>query len=158
MLHTDFPDNPRMQWSVLQTWWIRAVTFLVAVLVSGSAVWWGLTLSNSAPWQPSVSAAPPVQLDVALLAQALGAGAATALPVPAAAPLAIQLLGVVSGAGGKGHALLAVGDAPPKTYKVGSKLGEGLFLQSVGIRSAQVGADMKGPARQVLELPPLSKP
>ena len=147
-----------MQWSVLQTWWIRAVTFLVAVLVSGSAVWWGLTLSNSAPWQPSVSAAPPVQLDVALLAQALGAGAATALPVPAAAPLAIQLLGVVSGAGGKGHALLAVGDAPPKTYKVGSKLGEGLFLQSVGIRSAQVGADMKGPARQVLELPPLSKP
>jgi len=158
MLHTDFPDNPRMQWSVLQTWWIRAVTFLVAVLLSGSAVWWGLTLSNSAPWQPSVSAAPPVQFDVALLAQALGAGAATALPVPAAAPLAIQLLGVVSGAGGKGHALLAVGDAPPKTYKVGSKLGEGLFLQSVGIRSAQVGADMKGPARQVLELPPLSKP
>lgn len=158
MLHTDFPDNPRMQWSVLQTWWIRAVTFLVAVLVSGSAVWWGLTLSNSAPWQPSVSAAPPVQFDGALLAQALGAGAATALPVPAAAPLAIQLLGVVSGAGGKGHALLAVGDAPPKTYKVGSKLGEGLFLQSVGIRSAQVGSDMKGPARQVLELPPLSKP
>ena len=147
-----------MQWSVLQTWWIRAVTFLVAVLVSGSAVWWGLTLSNSAPWQPSVSAAPPVQFDGALLAQALGAGAATALPVPAAAPLAIQLLGVVSGAGGKGHALLAVGDAPPKTYKVGSKLGEGLFLQSVGIRSAQVGSDMKGPARQVLELPPLSKP
>jgi len=147
-----------MQMSAFQTWWIRAVTFLVAVLLSGSVVWWGLTLSNSAPWQPSVSAAPPVQLDGALLAQALGAGAATALPVPAAAPLAIQLLGVVSGAGGKGHALLAVGDAPPKTYKVGSKLGEGLFLQSVGIRSAQVGADMKGPARQVLELPPLSKP
>jgi len=158
MLHTDFPDNPRMQLSAFQTWWIRAVTFLVAVLLSGSAVWWGLTLSNSAPWQPSVSAAPPVQLDGALLAQALGAGAATALPVPAAAPLAIQLLGVVSGAGGKGHALLAVGDAPPKTYKVGSALGEGLYLQSVGPRSAQVGADMKGPARQVLELPPLSKP
>ena len=147
-----------MQVSVFQTWWIRAVTFLVAVLLSGSAVWWGVTLSNSAPWQPAVSVAPSVQLDVALLAQALGAGTTTAKPLPAAAPVAIQLLGVVSGAGGKGHALLVVGDAPPKTFKVGSALGEGLYLQSVGPRSAQVGADMRGPARQVLELPPLSKP
>jgi general secretion pathway protein C len=158
VLRTDFPDNPCMQWSVFQTWWIRAVTFLVAVLVSGSAVWWGLTLSNSAPWQPSVSTASPLQLDVALLAQALGAGAAPANGAPAAAPLAMQLLGVVARGGGKGYALLAVGDAPPKTYKVGSKLSDGLVLQSVGPRSAQVAADMKGPARQVLELPPLSKP
>jgi general secretion pathway protein C len=155
---TEFPDNPRMQTSVHQLWWIRAVTFLVAALASGSAVWWALTLSNAAPWQPSVTVALAPQLDASVLAQSLGAGAAPANTAPAATAMAIQLLGVVAGLGGKGHALLVVGDAPPKTYKVGSKLGEGLVLQSVSTRSAQVGEAMKGPARQVLELPPLSKP
>lgn len=147
-----------MQISALQNWWTRAVTFLVAALAGGSAAWWALTLSNATPWQPSVSAVPPPQLDTSVLAQALGAGAAPVSAAPAAAPLAIQLLGVVAGAGGKGHALLVVGDAPAKTYKVGSKLGNGLFLQSVSARSAQVGEALKGPARQILELPPLSKP
>ena len=100
-------------------------------------------------------------MDVSVLAQALGAGAApvNAQPVSASAPpLAIQLLGVVAGSGGKGHALLLVGDAAPKTYPVGSKLGDGMVLQSVGPRSAQVGAEMRGPARQTLELPPIGKP
>ena len=150
-----------MQTSVFQIWWIRAATFLVATMASGSAAWWALTLSNAAPWQPSVSAQPAPQMDVSVLAQALGAGAApvNAQPVSASAPpLAIQLLGVVAGSGGKGHALLLVGDAAPKTYKVGSKLGDGLVLQSVGPRSAQVGAEMKGPTRQTLELPPIGKP
>ena len=147
-----------MQTSLLQTWWIRIATFAAAALAAGSAAWWALTLSNTATWQPSVSVAPAAQLDVSVLAQALGAGAAPASAAPEVAPLAIQLLGVVSGAGGKGLALLAVGSAPPKTYKVGSQLAEGLVLQSVGTRSAQLGADIKGPTRQLVELPPLSKP
>jgi general secretion pathway protein C len=147
-----------MQISLLQTWWIRTATFLVAVLVSGSAAWWGLTFSNATPWRPTVSSAPPPQLDVSVLARALGAGTTPVNTAPTPPPLAIQLLGVVARAGGKGHALLLIGDAQPKTYKVGSKLGDGLVLQSVGTRSAQVGADMKGPARQILELPPLIKP
>jgi general secretion pathway protein C len=150
-----------MQTSVFQIWWIRAAAFLVAAMASASAAWWALTLSNTAPWQPSVSALPAPQMDVSVLAQALGAGAAPVSAAPASAsapPLAIQLLGVVAGTGGKGHALLLVGDAAPKTYKVGSKLGDGLVLQSVGPRSAQVGAEMKGPTRQTLELPPIGKP
>jgi len=150
-----------MQTSVFQIWWIRAATFLVAAMASGSAAWWALTLSRTEPWQPSVSALAVPQLDVAVLAQALGAGATPLSAAPASAsspPLAIQLLGVVAGPGGKGHALLLVGDAAPKTYTVGSKLGDGLVLQSVGPRSAQVGTEMKGPPRQTLELPPIGKP
>lgn len=147
-----------MQTSAHPTWRTRSATFLVAAWASGSAAWWLLALSNTTPWQPAFDPVPPLQLDTAVLAQALGAGAAPANASPAAAPLAMQLLGVVAGAGGKGHALLLVGDGPAKTYQVGSKLGEGLFLQSVNARSAQVGEAMKGPARQVLELPPLSKP
>ena len=147
-----------MQTSPMHTWWTRGAAFGVAALASASAAWWALTLSNSAPWQPTVSLPTAPQLDVAILARALGAGTAPVNVAPAPPPLAIQLLGVVASAGGKGHALLAVGDAPPKTYKVGSKLGEGLFLQSVGKRSAQVGTDPKGPARQILELPAPSKP
>ena len=147
-----------MQTSPMQTWWTRGAAFGVAALASASAAWWALTLSNLAPWQPTVSLPPAPQLDAAILARALGAGTAPVNVAQAPPPLAIQLLGVVAGAGGKGHVLLAVGDAPPKTYKVGSKLGEGLFLQSVGKRSAQVGADPKGPARQILELPAISKP
>lgn len=147
-----------MQSSVFQTWWTRSATFLVAALASGSAVWWGLALRTAQPWQPAVAATPAPQWDVSVLAQALGAGAAPVAAAPEVAPLKIQLLGVVAGGGGKGHALLALGDAPPKTYKVGSKLDEGLFLQSVGMRSARVGRDMKSPAQQILELPPLAKP
>lgn len=147
-----------MQTSALQIWWIRAVTLVVAALASGSAAWWVLTLSSAAPLQPSIATVAPPQLDASVLAQALGAGAAPASAAPAASPLPIQLLGVVAGARGKGHALLVVGDAPPKTYKVGSKLGEGLFLQSVSARSAQLGETLKGPARQILELPALSRP
>ena len=147
-----------MQTSVFQTWSIRIVTFAVAALATGSAAWWALALSNTATWQPSVSVAPAAQLDVSVLAQALGAGAAPSSAVPEVAPLAIQLLGVVTGADGKGLALMAVGGAPPKTYKVGSQLAEGLVLQSVRTRSAQLGAQMKGQARQTLELPPLSTP
>lgn len=147
-----------MQHSAHPTWWTRSVTFLVAAWASGSAAWWLLALSNTTPWQPTVAAVPPLQLDTTVLAQALGAGAAPANATPVAAPLAMQLLGVVAGAGGKGHALLLVGDGPPKTYRVGSKVGDGLFLQSVSARSAQVGEAMKGPPRQILELPPLSKP
>ena len=150
-----------MQTSAFQIWWIRAAAFLVAAMASASAAWWALTLSNTVTWQPSVSALPAPQMDVAALAQALGAGAAPVSAASASAsapPLAIQLLGVVAGTGGKGHALLLVGDAAPKTYKVGSKLGDGLVLQSVGPRSAQVGAEMKGPTRQTLELPPIGKP
>ena len=148
-----------MQTSLFQTWWTRVATFGVAAMASGSVAWWAMTLSNSAPWQASVSTTPTPLLDGAVLARAFGAGAAPAVntaPVPP--QLAMQLLGVVAGAGGKGHALLIVGDAPAKTYKVGSNLGEGLLLQSVGLRSAQVGPNMKGPASQILELPPLSRP
>ena len=152
-----------MQSSVFQIWWIRAAAFLVAAMASASAAWWALTLSNTVTWQPSVSALPAPQMDVAVLAQALGAGAAPVSAASASAsasapPLAIQLLGVVAGTGGKGHALLLVGDAAPKTYKVGSKLGNGLVLQSVGPRSARLGAEMRGPTRQTLELPPIGKP
>ena len=150
-----------MQTSAFQIWWIRAAAFLVAAMASASAAWWALTLSNTVTWQPSVSALPAPQMDVAALAQALGAGAAPVSAASASAsapPLAIQLLGVVAGTGGKGHALLLVGDAAPMTYKVGSKLSDGLVLQSVGPRSAQVGAEMKGPTRQTLELPPIGKP
>lgn len=154
----DFPDNLSMQTSALQTWWIRIATLGVAALASGSAVWWSLALGDVAVWQPSVSATPATQLEGAVLAQALGAGATQINVAPMPAPLAIQLLGVIAGAGGKGHALLAIGDAPPKTFKVGSKVSDGLFLQSVGLRSAQLGTDLKGPARQILELPPLNKP
>ena len=147
-----------MQMRALEVWWIRLATFLVAFAASGSAALWGLTLSNSAPSQPSVPAVSVPQWDVSVLTKSLGAGNAPNKVAPMPAPLAIQLLGVIAGAGGKGHALLAIGDAPPKTFKVGSKVSDGLFLQSVGLRSAQLGTDLKGPARQILELPPLNKP
>lgn len=76
-------------------------------------------------------------------------------PTPVA--ITIQLLGVVASEAGQGHALMAVGGAPAKTFKVGSAVSDGLVLQSVSARSAKLGPTLAGPASQTLELPPLPK-
>ncbi len=141
------------------TWWTRIATFLVAGLTSASIAWWGLTLNTPSAGLPLVDSRPPPQIDASALGRALGAGtmSATQDTTPTPVAITIQLLGVVASEAGQGHALMAVGGAPAKTYKVGSAVSDGLVLQSVSARSANLGPTLAGPASQTLELPPLPK-
>jgi len=142
----------------LANWWTRSATFLVAALASASAAWWALTLNTPLADIPAATAMPLLQVDASALGRALGADVVQAKE-SAAAPVAnIQLLGVVASGAGKGHALIAVGGAQAKTYKVGSAITDGLFLQSVSLRSVTLGPGRSGPSSQILELPPLAKP
>lgn len=141
------------------TWWTRIATFLVAGLTSASIAWWGLTLNTPSAGLPLVDSRPPPQIDASALGRALGAGtmSATQDTTPTPVAITIQLLGVVASEAGQGHALMAVGGAPAKTFKVGSAVSDGLVLQSVSARSANLGPTLAGPASQTLELPPLPK-
>jgi len=140
-------------------WWTRIATFLVAGLTGASIAWWGLTLNTPRAGQPTVDARPAPQIDASALGQALGAGSvlATQTSTPTPVAITIELVGVVAGEAGQGHALMAVGTAPAKTYKAGSAVSDGLVLQSVSARSANLGPTMAGPASQTLELPPIPK-
>ena len=64
------------------------------------------------------------------------------------------LIGVLSGrSSGGGAALIAVDGKPAKPFRVGAAVDEGLVLQALGPRQAQLGASMGGPATVTLDMP-----
>lgn len=123
---------------------------LGAALVWGglalSAGYWGLRWWGEAPSQPlPAPSAAALNIDSNRVAAALGARATAAAPV-ASAPVAglssrLQLLGVVAERGGAGAALISVDGQPARPYRVGAALLDGVRLQSLGPRHAQVGGD-----------------
>jgi general secretion pathway protein C len=64
-----------------------------------------------------------------------------------------QLLGVIADASGQGSALIALDGQAPKAYRVGQSVGEGLVLQSLGPKRAQLGATVNGAGQRELQLP-----
>lgn len=143
------------------TWTVRGATFALWALAAGSAVFWGLKFGG----QREGGAAAPLPVrpvaagDPAAIARLLGS-----TPSAAAAPLAapalssrFQLVGVAAGASsGGGAAILSVDGKPARPYRVGTVIEEGLVLQSVQGRRAQLGPP-NGPPVLTLELPPVRK-
>ncbi|MGV0960207.1 MAG: type II secretion system protein N [Limnohabitans sp.] len=90
------------------------------------------------------------------LVRALGAMQVAAPDAPETGRL--QLVGVIAGTSGQGSALIAVDGQLPKAYRVGQSVGEGLVLQRLSPKRAQLGATMNGPRLQDLQLPADSTP
>jgi general secretion pathway protein C len=140
-------SNPGNRWAV------AGATFVVWGLVAASAVYWGMKLSSGGrivPAAPPARSVPPT--DPAAIARILGSTPAA----PAAAPALssrFSLQGVVAGPEGGGAALIAVDGKPPKPFRVGANIDEGLVLQSVDARRATIGASMKSAPSLTLELP-----
>lgn len=138
-------------------WGARVATLVVWALVAGSVTAWWLKLSVKAPAAPpvTVAAAPAPPADPAGLARVLGAQPAAVVPnaPPPAVSSRFALLGVVAARSRSGAALIAVDGKPPKPFRVGAKVEEGLVLQSVAPRRALLGPDRSGPASITLELP-----
>ncbi|MFT4240981.1 MAG: type II secretion system protein N, partial [Acidovorax sp.] len=99
----------------------------------------------------------PIAPDAQALARLLGAEpAAPGVAVAPSASSRFQLVGVLSGRhSGGGAALIAVDGKPARPFRVGAVVDQGLVLQSLGPRQAQLGAALGGPAALSLEMPPL---
>jgi general secretion pathway protein C len=141
----------------------RLSAFVIWALVAATAVFWGLKLlvrpSAAPPYAMAVGDATTVRGDLTRL---LGTGPieTAAAPVNAEASSRFQLLGVVApkyaaAANSTGVALMAVDGKMPKAYSVGAAIEGNLVLQSVGLRTASIGA-LSGPASIKLELPALT--
>lgn len=139
------------------TWGLRLGTLALWAAAAASLVFWGLRLSVPPPGAPapavqSARAAPDAQA----LARLLGATAAgpDAPATGGANAQRLALLGVLAGRhSGGGAALIAVDDKPARPFRVGSTVDQGLLLQSLGPRSARLGASLHGPATLTLDMP-----
>ena len=140
-------------------WGVRLGTLALWAAAGASVVFWGLRLSA-----PAAGAAAPVMVPTAVspdaqaLARLLGAvpAVAGAAPTVAAPTLASRfaLIGVLSGRNsGGGAALIAVDGKPAKPFRVGAAVEEGLLLQALGPRQAQLGGSMGGAATLTLDMP-----
>ena len=139
-------------------WWLRSVTLMVWALAAASAVFWGLRFvpAPGAPAALPIAGSGAATADPAAVARLLGANPATA---PAAGAVSgasrYKLLGVVADRDHSGAALIAIDGKPPKPYRVGVPVDDGLLLQSVAPRRAVLAAGMDAPASVTLDLPPL---
>lgn len=139
---------------VSASWRVKLTTFLLWALAAGLLAFWllRLTASGAVSLAP-VTPAEPVQLDAGAIAKALGAVPVAAVASPVL-PARYVLQGVLAGQdSGGGAAVIAVGDQPPKLFKVGAKVEEGMLLQSLSAREARLGARMNGPVAMTLSLP-----
>lgn len=147
----------------------RLLALMAGVLVAASASFWALKLS--APHEASLPQAPldngmladgTNKPDSAQLAAFLGAQPAAAAETSAAAPSPLAgrfvLTGVVASASSQGVAVIAVDGQPPRPFRVGARLDEGVVLQSVAPRKAVLAAGPRSAALLTLELPPLPRP
>ncbi len=142
-------------------WSVRLGTLALWAAAGASVVFWGLRLSAPAagPAAPVAPAVAPIAPDAQALARVLGA-----LPLAAQATPAVQLssrfalIGVLSGrASGGGAALIAVDGKPAKPFRVGATVDEGLVVQALGPRQAQLGPALGEPATLTLDMPLLKR-
>lgn len=97
---------------------------------------------------------PSVAADSDAVARLLGVlPASSTAPVAPEAASRFALSGVVADPSRQGAALIAIDGKPPRPFRVGSKVGDNYVLQSVGLRSATLGAQVDGPAAFTLQLP-----
>lgn len=143
-------------------WMPRLTAFAMAALTGVSLVYWGVRWDASGPsgaLPPPARANSPQTLadapvDGASFAHLLGAVSATSDAAPSSDGFpSAQLVGVLATGPGQGAALIASKGQAARPVKVGALVEEGLYLQSVGKRTATLGRSLKGPALVTLQLP-----
>ncbi|WP_228778625.1 MULTISPECIES: general secretion pathway protein C [unclassified Polaromonas] len=132
---------------------MRAITVMVWTLAAGSGLYWGVRFSSG---HGSTTSAPqdaaPTVIDPRALARILGATEPNAEP-QATLSSRFVLQGVIAGAPGGGAALIAIDGNPPKPFRVGSVVEEGLVLKSATARQVMLSATRDGPALVILDMP-----
>lgn len=124
---------------------LAAVLWLGAAL---SATYWGLRWAGQSDWTP-VNTSLQSSFEANPVAVATFLDATPQEAVQDEAPVVqtrFALLGLVNQPGEGGAALISIDDKPPRPYRVGSMVADGLILQSVtakGVRLAPAEGDRK---------------
>lgn len=155
-----------------QTIWIRLATFVMWLLAAGSLVYWALKFVSGPSAPSAVSAAPAPgtgQVDAQALARGLGGGLPSTPNSVAESPSTpvvsnisssrFQLTGVVLSRGGSNRnsvALLAVDGKPPRPYRVGANLADGVVLHSVAPGKVMLASSSQAKPELVIELPKIT--
>jgi general secretion pathway protein C len=136
--------------------WVAGLLWCAAALSAG--YWFWLFPQGPQPVHSTVvsSATQAVPASATQLPRALGLVSTESVSTPDASRL--SLLGVIAGPNGQGSALIALDGQPPKPFRVGQTVSDGLVLQSLGPRRALLGAAVDGPALRELQLPVLQAP
>lgn len=141
-------------------WLPKVVTFALSVMVTASAVYWGLKEWRiQAPPVVSTSLSKPAPVTTSMVARALGGGQApvTAINVAAVTSTRYALVGIIAKPSGGGVALISVDGKPAKPVRVGAFIDDRLMLQSVEGRRALLAGGVNMPAEVTLELPKPAK-
>ena len=146
--------------STVASWLPALFTTLVWAALGLSALAWGLAVwpTDAKPLAASVQmaqAASAIVLQPADIAKVLGARGAPLAPSEANAPAALRLslLGVALVAKNNAIALISLDGQAPKPFHVGATVSPGLVLQAVTPTQALLGAALKSPTLNTLELP-----
>ncbi len=136
-------------------WPPRLLTFVLAFLLAASVAYWVLRWPQPVllPVEMDAPAAPAP--DAQALARVLGGGGASAQTATVAEPSRYSLTGVLAGPGPRGAALISIDGKPAKSYRVGVRVDESLYLQSVqGRRAVLATGSAEGTPSLTLEMKP----
>ncbi len=138
-----------------RAWWLHSVTLVVWALAAASAVFWALKFvpAPGAPTALPIAGSGTPAVDPDAVARLLGANAGAPAALATRGPSRYVLLGVVADRDHHGAALIAVDGKPPKPFRVGATVDNGLLLQSVAPRRALLGPGLGAPASVTLDLP-----
>lgn len=147
-----------MQVSPFNPWMPRLAAFGLALLLAASVVYWVLRwpTREAGPALPVSAGNTDVPAaSTTVVAQLLGARSTPAeSEVAPDAASRFQLTGIIALGGGRGVAVVSVDGKPPKHYRAGSQLDEGLVLQSIEKRRVAVASGAKAAVLFYLDLPP----
>jgi general secretion pathway protein C len=149
MLHIPSSSKP-------SRWVVKGFTLLVWALAAAGAVIWALKFPLPSSGVPAAWAVTPAGPSGDRLSRDVARSLGHRADNPSSAvtaDLQLQLLGVIAGGSGAGSALISVGGQPPKAFKVGQVVTEGVVLQRLQARQAELGSARNGPALWTLELP-----
>ncbi len=144
-------------------WGLRVALGAVGLALGASGVAWWMTLSAPSP-QPEAHQEPAFNAPRAQQVRPALSGQASVAPMASvASPTeAIQVRGVVVSGAGQGMALLALGNAPATTWRVGQTLPNGWTVRSVAwdevvLDEASGGVQHRLPVPQPSQVP-LTRP
>jgi hypothetical protein len=134
------------------TWGHRAVTLGLLALAAGGAMFWVMQIAGVSHFVADMRFTTGTPNAISTpddgLAKALGGGAS---PSPTQASSTLALIAVVN-RNGTGTALIAIDGQKAQAYQPGDQVQPGRFLIRLGLRSAELGANPKGPATEVLNI------
>jgi general secretion pathway protein C len=145
--------------------WPGVWAALIWCAAAASAVFWVLNFPSGSAVQGvplvqgSAQATSPSSVQSSVhMARVWGVQVQTpVLEVIIAQSSRFQLWGVVAGASGQGSALIAIDGQPPRALRVGQTVTDGVVLQSLGPKQAQLGVSAQGAALFSLSLPGTDK-